>query len=139
MNTLLTSSLRAATLATTLFVLPTSLTAKDSVSASRTAELLAAHGSIAVRGAGPYVERGTFQIQVAAKLGEPTEKLADGTWLYKNFSTDENAVKGTLIVRFNHERRVSELSLATPAVVAALRTAPTPGEANLLMTAQSRR
>jgi hypothetical protein len=56
-------------------------------------------------------------------LGGPQAKLADGTWLYSNFETEDGIVAGTLIVRFK-AGRVSELVLASPAAVVALRSIP---------------
>lgn len=138
MNSILSSTVRVIGLVTTL-VFPVALAARNPAPVNRTAQLLAIHGALPVSGAGPYVERGTFQIQVTAKLGEPTERLADGTWLYKNFSTEQNAATGTLIVRFNQAGRVSDLWLATPAVIADLRSSRNPAGASALATAQARR
>lgn len=72
-------------------------------------------GSLSVSAAGPYVERGTLQVQVAAKLGKPRAVLTDGTWLYDGFSSPDRSVTGTLVVRFS-DRAVSELTLVSPAV-----------------------
>lgn len=77
-------------------------------------------GTMLVDAAGPYVEAGTFRIQVADKLGRPSAVLPDGTWLYQNFATEDGQMTGTLVVRFT-KGRVTSLALATPEVVALLR------------------
>ncbi len=82
------------------------------------AQLLARHGHVTVRHAGAFVEAGTYRIQVAAKLGQPDARLADGTWLYQNRKVTGSDAEGTLVVRFSNGR-VTSLALATPAVVAA--------------------
>jgi len=84
------------------------------------AQLLARHGHVALTHAGEHVEPGTFRIQVAAKLGQPDARLADGTWLYHRRQIAGSDAEGTLVVRFT-AGRVHTLSLATPAVVAAWR------------------
>ncbi len=129
MKTLLTSALVAL-----LLLLPVAASAKNSA-ADRAATLLATHGAIPVTAAGDYVELGTYQIQVSSKLGRPSARLPDGTWLYEYFATENSAARGTLIVRFEHGR-VSSLALATPATVAALRSAPKSG---VLVAQQDRR
>lgn len=73
-----------------------------------------------VESAGPYVQRGTFRIQVLAKFGRPDVELGDDTWLYYDCGVEETVAKGTLVVRFV-AGRVSELALASPATVAALK------------------
>jgi hypothetical protein len=98
------------------------LDAKGVDSATQT---LNSNGTVAIKTVGPYVEIGTFQIQVSTKLGRPDLTLADGTWLYHHRRIDGSAAEGTLVVRFA-AGRVSALTLATPQVVAALRrTSPT--------------
>lgn len=82
-------------------------------------QLLAQRGTVLVAGAGPYVEIGTFQIQVAAKLGQPAVKLADGAWFYPHFHVENSDAAGTLLVRF-YQGRVSWLALVTPDVALAL-------------------
>ncbi len=118
-NQIASSALRLLTLAVA-FALPAIALAADS---SRAAELLARDGSVAVKNAGPYVETGTFQIQVLAKLGQPTAKLGDGTWLYPHYEVENTTATGTLVVKFN-TGRVSQLSLVTPRVAIAMLTAP---------------
>ncbi len=135
MKTITVSSLRTAALAAALLLLPAVASAKESAAADRTESLLARRGSIPVAAAGPYVEVGTYGIQVAVKLGRPSARLPDGTWLYENFSAEDSAARGTLVVRFD-QGRVSSLTLATPAVVAALRSAPKSG---VLVAQQDRR
>lgn len=120
MKTSPASSFRAVAIAATLFVLPTLAIANDAASPDRANELLRATGRLAVQSAGPYVEVGTFQIQVSAKLGRASARLPDGTWLYENFVTENSAAKGTLVVRFT-KGRVSEMALVTPALAAAMR------------------
>lgn len=84
------------------------------------AQLLARQGHVAVTNVGAFVEPGTFRIQVAAKLGQPDARLADGTWLYHRHRIADSSAEGTLVVRFL-SGRVHSLTLATPAVVAAWR------------------
>jgi hypothetical protein len=93
------------------------------LAADRATELLAVHGSVPVKSAGRYVEVGTFQIQVGVKLGQPTVKLADGTWIYDNYQVDDSDAAGVLVVRFNRGR-VSELSLVTPTIASAMTSSP---------------
>lgn len=86
------------------------------------AHLLAAHGTLPVQAAGPYVEHGTFRVQVSAKLGRPQATLGADTWFYPNYRVDGSNARGTLIVRFRQDR-VSELLVVTPAVAVAMRDA----------------
>lgn len=125
MKTHRTSPLRAAAFVVAALALP--VFASASAPADRAAALLAHRGAVPVETAGPYVERGTFQIQVAAKLGRPDATLPDGTWLFHDREIEGSAARGTLVVRFDG-RRVSSLAIVTPAVVAALRAAPANGE-----------
>lgn len=121
MKTILVSCIRTRLVAASsaLFLLSLSAVAKDTTANDRVSQLLASQGSIPVKAAGPYVEVGTYPIQVSVKLGRPNSRLPDGAWLYENFQTGSSSARGTLIVRFHHGR-VSSLSLATPAVVASL-------------------
>lgn len=135
MKKITVSSLRTAALVAALLLLPAVASANEPATADRAESLLARRGSIPITAAGPYVEIGTYSIQVAAKLGRPSARLPDGTWLYEKFSVEDSAARGTLIVRFD-QGRVSSLVLATPAVVAALRSAPKPG---VLVAQQDRR
>jgi hypothetical protein len=80
-------------------------------------------GSVAVKEAGPYVQVGSYRIWVSSHLGKPSLVLADGTWLYSHFTVDGSGAAGTLLVRFNRGQ-VSEMKLVSPAIVAALRSAP---------------
>lgn len=102
-------------------------------SADRAADLLARQGAIPVAAAGSHVERGTFRIQVVAKLGQPDARLGDDTWLYHERAVEGSAARGTLIVRFTNGR-VSSLAMATPAVVAALRANPAAAVHELVAT-----
>jgi hypothetical protein len=135
MNALLAPRLRAATLAAALLSLPA--LAATAPAADRAAELLRTHGRIAVESAGPHVQVGTYRIQVSVKLGSASEVLPDGTWLYKNYVADDSAAHGTLLVRFTHGR-VSDLTLAGPAAVAALRESQAGGKAQQLIASQQR-
>ena len=126
MKNLLLSSLRAAALASVLLTFAASAHASD----------LAATGSLRVTAAGPYVNHGTCRIQVSAKLGQPSATLSDGTWLYHGFTAGDRT--GTLVVRFS-AGRVSELSLASPAVVTALLTQPKTSAHPLLIAAWNQR
>ena len=87
---------------------------------------LAATGEVAVANAGPYVEVGSYRIWVSSHLGRPSAVLADGTWLYSNYSVNDTAVSGTLAVSFSGGR-VAAMKLLSPARVAMLRTAPKAG------------
>lgn len=80
---------------------------------------LAATGAVPIAAFGPYVEVGTYQIQVAAKLGRPDARLPDGTWLYHNRTVANSDTRGTVVVRFAG-KRVSRLSLVTPATALAM-------------------
>ena len=123
-------SLRATTLAVTLLVLPAAFAQTN----DRAAQVLATTGSVRLESAGPYVGLGTYAIQVSAKLGSPSAILPDGTLLYAGFGIEGSSAHGTLVVRFTNGR-VSFLSLASPAVVIALRTpAKTPGDKVLVAT-----
>jgi len=122
MKTSIVHLLRSALLAAFVGVLPALASVTDAPAADHPAHLLAILGSVSVSNAGPYVEIGTYQIQVSVKLGEPSARLPDGTWLYDHRGIEGSAAEGTLVVRFAGGR-VSGLSLATPRVVAALRDA----------------
>lgn len=122
MKTPVAPALRAAVFATALCVLPIVASATDAAP-DRAAQLLALRGSVSVEKAGPYVEIGTYQIQVFAKIGAPSAKLADGTWLYDHRAIEGSDAEGTLIVHFV-DGRVSSMALGTPTFVAALRTTP---------------
>jgi len=119
MKNIILTSLRAAALSSALFLVPAFLSAKDSASADPASQMLATSGTLTVKAAGPYVEVGSYRIHVSTRLGRPTAILADGTWLYRNFTVDESAATGTLVVRFE-QGRVSQLSLASPKVETAL-------------------
>lgn len=132
----LSHGLRVTALAATLLALPVLATAKDNGAASdRAAELLAVKGSIPVSSAGPYVQAGTFRIQVIAKLGRPDTTLSDGTLLYPNFTVDDSNATGMLVVRFT-SGRVSELSLVTPAVATVMMTPKKPSDRVLVASSK---
>jgi hypothetical protein len=126
MKNLLISSLRAAAFASTLFAFAASAHASD----------LTATGSLWVAAAGPYVNHGTCRVQVSAKLGRPSATLPDGTWLYEGFTAGDRS--GTLVVRFS-AGRVSDLALASPAVVTALLAQPTTSAHPVLIAAWNQR
>jgi hypothetical protein len=123
MKTIIASALRTVALATALGVLPAIASATNSPPVDRASQLLTLRGSVPVKNVGPYVEIGTYQIQVSGKLGQPSAKLRNGTWLYDHRVIAGSAAEGTLIVRFA-DGRVSSLALATPSVVATLRATP---------------
>lgn len=109
--------------AATLALLPALAVATDPVSTDEAARVLATTGIVTVKNAGPYVERGTYRIQVSTTFGRPSLVLPDGTWLYRGRAIKDSDARGTLVVRF-HDGRVSELALATPVVIAALQADP---------------
>lgn len=94
--------------------------------ADSAAQALAATGTVRVQAVGQYVEVGTYQIQVSTKLGRPSARLADGTWLYRNFAINGSNAAGTLVVRFE-DGRVTQLSVVTPHVELAMLNAETKG------------
>jgi hypothetical protein len=134
MKTTRASALRAAAFAVALLVAPALAFANDTAPADRAAQQLALKGSVPVKAAGPYVAIGTYQVQVAAKLGRPATALPDGTWLYPNFTVNDTDTTGTLVMRFNNQGRVSELSLVTPAVAMAM-SAPKKASDKILVAA----
>ncbi len=115
MHSSLRTALRLAALSAALLALPATLSAADPA-----AQRLSSTGRIGVAAVGSYVEVGTYRIQVSVKLGRAHATLPDGTWLYENYTPENSTARGTLVVRFA-SGRVSELFLATPAVVASLR------------------
>jgi hypothetical protein len=138
--TTITSSFRLvrfSALTVLLAALPLAASAMETP-ADNAAHLLAATGSVALKAAGPYVEVGTFRVQVAAKLGQPAIRLTDGSWLYKNFEVNNSDASGTLLVRFA-EGRVSELALVSPATVVALQSTPKSAPGRILIAAQAQR
>lgn len=97
----------------------------------RAAQLLATYGSVAVERVGPYVERGTFRIQVLAKLGKPDARASTDVWIYDRRAVDGSAARGALVVRFENGR-VSDLSLVSPTVALALRQQQRPAGGALI-------
>jgi hypothetical protein len=73
--------------------------------------------------AGPYVETGTFRVQVADKLGRPAAVLPDGTWLFNRHRIENSNATGTLVVQFI-DGRVSALTLMKSDRAATLRAGP---------------
>lgn len=115
-------------------LLPLVASAAENHDSDRAAALLAEAGRIAVNEAGPYVEVGTFQIQVVVKLGPPDFRRGD-TWFYKDYVIPDSAARGVLTVRFAN-KRVSDLALVTPSVTTAMLRHPSVPENTRL--AQSR-
>lgn len=120
MKTHLVSTLRIGAVFSAVVLLPFSASAKDAASIDRETPLFASLESIPVSAAGPYVQVGTYRVQVMVKLGRPSTRFTNDTWLYENFETESGSVRGTLIVQFK-EGCVRSLSLADPAQIAALR------------------
>lgn len=119
MNTNIASVIRIAAAIAALTLATVAVSATSNTSTDRAAEVLASHGTVNIKAAGPYVEVGTFRIWAEAKLGKPSVKLADGAWLYRNFEIKDSQARGTLVVRFT-EGRVSGMSLVTRAVEMAM-------------------
>jgi hypothetical protein len=68
-----------------------------------------------VAAAGPYVERGTAQIQVRAKLGAPVRQVSPGLWIYRGYRPAAGSradVTCDLLVVFFADGWVSDLKLA---------------------------
>lgn len=119
MKTTIPSALvvRSAALTALLFVASPFLLARSED--DQAIRLLTEKGSVPVHAAGPYVQAGTFRVQVVVKLGQPDLKLADGTWLYHRRRIENSDAVGSLVIQFQ-DGRVSSLALVTPAAVAAL-------------------
>lgn len=120
MNTVLRSLLISLALALGSTAQASRLPASDPT--DHPARLLASHGIIPVASAGPYIERGSARILVTAKLGRPSERLPDGTWLYRGYRVTDSDAAGTLVIHFL-DGRVTSLGLATPERAAALAAA----------------
>ena len=116
MNTITLKTLRTTILAALL-------STSAILSANAAPDTTALTGSVAVKAAGPYVQVGSYRIWVSSHLGKPSIVLADGSWLYNNFTSDSNGATGSLLVRFSNGQ-VSQMKLVSPAIVAALRSAP---------------
>jgi hypothetical protein len=126
MKNIIAPALRPVVLAMALLALPVLASASDHPSSADPAvQALSVAGGVPVKSAGPYVEVGTYQIQVTVKLGRPSLTLPDGSWLYRGFAVENSQAAGTLLVRFDHGR-VSDLSLISPATVTALLPASRP-------------
>jgi hypothetical protein len=93
----------------------------------RATQLLARDGTVRIAAAGPYVEIGTYRIQVVVKLGQPSAKLPDGTWLYQDRQIEGSTARGALVMRFTNGR-VSSLSFVTPTVATAMLNQPRPSD-----------
>lgn len=113
-------SRRCALLTCTVLCLTVRVVASPDAGVDRGAlaeELLASHGSVAVKRAGPYVQVGTPRIAVSTKLGTPTRVWPDGTWLYRGFQVTDSGAVGFLRVQFDFRGAVSDLQLMSPAAV----------------------
>jgi hypothetical protein len=126
MNSLISRSLRFASLASTLFVLPLFSSAKESASpeSGPSVGVLAGQGAILVKAARRNdfdhpIEVGSGKESVSYHLGKPSVILRDGTWLYRDFTVDGSVAKGTLVVAFNYSH-VRQLSLVGPGAEMAL-------------------
>jgi len=107
--------------AVSLLGLVSIVSAKPAAPADPAVAQLARTGTVSLKAAGPYVEIGTYAIQVSTKLGKPNFSLSDGTWLYEGRAIEGSNATGTLVVKFK-DGRVSDLALVTPAVAIAMRT-----------------
>jgi hypothetical protein len=131
MNTL--HILRTPALAAMLPLIPLVASAADLTSSGgdEAQKIMNIAGSIEVqsagRDAGGYVEIGAWREAVTSRLGKPNVALADGSWLYYEFSVDDSAAKGVLVVRFNNGC-VSELKLVSQDVANSLCAASKPSE-----------
>ena len=132
MNVVTIASLRAAACGAALLLIPAIASARGTAPADSAAHLFATTGIVPVVAAKPYralspaassVQIGTWQTNVSLRLGRPSAVLDDGTWLYRNFTVDGSVARGTLVVQFAHGD-VSQLSLVSPAVEAAMLTTP---------------
>lgn len=119
MKTITVSFVRTAAFTAALFAFPGFALAADLRPSDPAAQSLLHNGRIPVKNAGPYVVVGSYQIQVTTRLGHPAAKLADGTWLYRNYEVEDSDASGTLVVMFDHGR-VSDLALVTPTVATAM-------------------
>jgi hypothetical protein len=134
MNIITIASRRAAAIAAALLLVPAITSARDTAPADSAARLFGTGttGVVPVKAAKSYraddslvsaVQIGTWQSAVLLRLGRPSAVLADGTWLYRNFTVDESLTHGTLVVRFDHGN-VSQLSLVSQTVEAAMLKTP---------------
>lgn len=128
MNTTVRSLLLGAAASSILLLTSSSLQARENAPVDPTAQQLVRTGTLPVKSVGPYVEVGTFQIQVAAKLGQPNLRLADGSWLYHRRNVVDSSAEGTVVIRFEN-KRVAEITLVTPAVATALVRGAAKGDA----------
>ncbi len=82
----------------------------DSKPVDRAGELLARHGYLHVKSAGPTIVRGTYRTEVLLRMGRPEHITADGAWLYPRYEVKDSRTNGTLVLRFEDEA-ISELIL----------------------------
>ena len=125
--------LRTAALAAMLPLIPLVASAADQASSGgdEAQKIMNIAGSVVVQSAGrdsgSYIEIGAWREAVTSRLGKPNLALADGTWLYYEFSVDDSAAKGILVVRFTNGC-VSELKLVSQDVANSLFAASKPSE-----------
>jgi len=132
MKSILASVPRAAAVASALLLVSITASGKNTAPADSATRLLATSGVVPVEAAWPYCANtltttpvlvGSSRSRVSLTLGRPSEVLADGTWLYRNYSVNESAASGSLVVRFEHGR-VAELLLVSPKVETSMLKAP---------------
>lgn len=91
---------------------------------------------------GDFVTLGTSRIMVSMRLGSPNVVLADGSWVYRNYSAQRDAADpgytGNLVVRFSRDE-VSALTLTDNATVTALRGLPRQPAPLKVLTANQKR
>ncbi len=119
MKTFSSALLRTLGVSSLMFMAPIWLPAAPDAASDAAARQLAAIGMLPVSAVGPYVEVGTFQIQVAVKLGRPDARLSDGSWMYHDRSLANSSTRGTVVIRFA-DRKVSRIAFVTPATATAL-------------------
>ena len=126
MNSFAFRALRVTSLTAILFVLPLFSSAKEPATPAPdpATVVLARGGAIPVKiarrdGFDNAIEVGNRKESVGFYLGQPSAILRDGTWLYREFTVDQSAATGTLVVSF-HYSHVSKLTLISPAAEMAL-------------------
>jgi hypothetical protein len=125
--------LRTAAFAAVLPLIPLVASASDIASSGgdEAQKIMNLAGSLEVQSAGrmsgEYIEIGAWRETVSSRLGKPNLALADGTWLYYEFSVDDSAANGVLVVRFS-KGCVSELKLVSHDVANSICAASKPSE-----------
>ncbi len=93
----------------------------------RAAKMMAQHGYLLVKSAGPTIAAGTYRTEVLLRMGKPEHITADGAWLYPNYEVKNSRINGTLIMRFQDDA-ISEL-LLIPSTASWQDSLPTPNHA----------